>query len=112
MQEMPPRKAAYRGAVVGGPRCPIRVRKDDEMTVDYTTPRELGLRIKKEDGTVFAGAARIEFRIKDGEYNAGKPVKLDFALIGGERFPMKPLFTLAGNEVRGYNARPVAFVCR
>jgi len=99
---MPPRKPAYRGAVVGGPRCPIRVRKDDEMTVDTTTPRELGLRIKKEDGTFFDGAARIEFRIKADEHKAAKPVKLDFALIGGERFPMKPLFTLAGNEVRGF----------
>ena len=96
------RQPAYKGAVVGGPRCPIRVRKDDEMTVDTTTPRELGLRIKKEDGTFFDGAARIEFRIKADEHKAAKPVKLDFALIGGERFPMKPLFTLAGNEVRGF----------
>jgi hypothetical protein len=99
---MPPRKPAYRGAVEGGPCCPIRVREDDEMTVDATTPRELGLRIKKEDGTFFAGAARIEFRIKAGEHKAAKPVALNFALIEGERIPMNQLFTLAGNEVRGF----------
>ena len=102
LQEMPPRKHAYRGAVVGGPRCPIRVRKDDEMTVDTTTPRELGLRIKKEDGTFFDGAARIEFRIKAGEHKAGKKVDLTCALIEGERVPMKPLRTVNGLEVRGY----------
>ncbi|CAH0379525.1 unnamed protein product [Pelagomonas calceolata] len=99
-----PKKAApaYRGAVVGGPRCPIRVRKDDEMTVDTTTPRELGLRIKKEDGTFFAGAARIEFRIKDGEYRAGKRVDLTCALVAEERVPMRPLKTVNGLEVRAW----------
>ena len=88
---MPPRKAAYKGAVVGGPRCPIRVRKDDEMTVDTTTPRELALRIKKKDGTPVAEDARIEFRINAGEHKAGKSVTLTCALIEEERFPLLEL---------------------
>ena len=96
------RQPAYRGAVVGGPRCPIRVRKDDEMTVDTTTPRELGLRIKKKDGTFFAADARIEFRIKAGEHKAGKRVDLTCALIADERVPMGTLKTVNGLEVSGF----------
>ena len=72
------------------------------MTVDTTTPRELGLRIKKKDGTPVAEDARIEFRIKDSEYKAGKQVQLTCALIEEERFDMKPLRTEKGLEVRAW----------
>ena len=104
LQEMPKKAApAHRGAVEGGERLDIHVKKEDKTTALSTTARELGIRIKdvgQDD--------RIEFRIKRAEYNKPNSVGLDFALVEGrQRICIKPLRTvqLLGKQhvVRAYD---------